>query len=114
MNCRVCNRELKNPKHAAAGVGPVCAKKKTIDRSGSAAVKITFLSSPRTTRKDRRSWLYQRSGKPSYLIRIYPDPEGNGRTAVCDCPDPIKTEKCEHLSAVAEADKRKFYGEGNE
>lgn len=25
--CKVCKRVLKNPKHAAAGIGPVCKKK---------------------------------------------------------------------------------------
>jgi hypothetical protein len=27
-SCRACGRTLTNPKHAALGLGPVCAKKK--------------------------------------------------------------------------------------
>lgn len=32
--CRVCRRTLKNPKHAAAGIGPVCARKGGIAKAG--------------------------------------------------------------------------------
>lgn len=112
-NCRVCKRKL-GTKHAAAGIGPICAAKERGSAGGSSKVKITFLSHPRTKRNERRSWLYRVEGEPSRLIRIYPDPEGEGRTANCDCPAGKAKEKCEHLSAVAEADKRKFYGEGTE
>lgn len=111
--CRVCKRRL-GPKNAAAGIGPICAKRlRRSDNAGGDVVKITFLSSPRTTVRDRRSWLYKRTDEPSYLIRVYPDAEGDGRSATCDCPTGKANRKCEHVTAVAAADKRKFYGEGN-
>jgi hypothetical protein len=112
MKCGICKRRL-GPKHAAAGIGPVCAKKNRAAAANAAAgVKITFLSSPRTTRADRRSWLFQRRGEPSYLIRIYPDATGDGRVAKCDCVAGRASRNCEHVKAIADADKRKFYGEG--
>lgn len=33
MNCIVCGRVLKDPKTAAAGVGPKCAKKLKLDKA---------------------------------------------------------------------------------
>ncbi len=111
MKCSYCKRRLTNPKAIAAGIGPICAKRKAA-ANAAAGVRITFLSSPRTTKRDLRSWLYRSNGEPSRLVRIFPDPDGEGRTANCDCPAGRESRKCIHLTAVAEADKRKFYGEG--
>lgn len=111
--CRVCNRRL-GPKHAAAGIGPICRKRiRGSDNAAGDVIKITFLSSPRTAVRDRRSWLYKRNDEPSCLIRVYPDPEGDGRSATCDCAKGKAKQKCDHITAVAAADKRRFYGEGN-
>lgn len=41
--CRVCNRPLKNPRHAQAGIGPVCAGK----------LGLTFAPRPRKARVER-------------------------------------------------------------
>jgi hypothetical protein len=37
--CRICGRALKNPKHAAAGIGPVCAKKQGAALGGGVTVQ---------------------------------------------------------------------------
>lgn len=113
MKCRICKRKL-GTKHAAAGIGPICAKKQKADGGRSANVKIVCFAKPRTTKESRRTWFYQRQGEPSYLVRIYPDATGDGRTATCDCQAGRASESCEHVEAVAAADKRKFYGEGNQ
>lgn len=105
MKCRVCNRRL-GPKHAAAGVGPVCAKRERAAADGVRYI-ITFLSSPRTTKTDRRSWLFRRKGEPSRLVRVFPDKKG--RTATCDCEQGRANKRCEHVDAVAKADWKKFY-----
>lgn len=109
MRCRVCNRRL-GPKHAAAGVGPVCAKREKGD-AVDVRFKITFLSSPRTKPTDRRSWLFRRPGEPSRLVRIFPD--AKGRTATCDCEKGRAATRCEHVDAVAKADTKKFYDQKN-
>jgi hypothetical protein len=109
MNCRVCGRALKNPIHAAAGVGPVCRRKR--DAGGPAAdrkVRVFFMSSPRTADRDRRTWLVRIGREPSAIVRIYPDPAGAGRTADCDCPSAKAGECCEHIRAAAVCDRRRF------
>ncbi len=108
MKCRVCKRNL-GPKHAAAGIGPTCAKReKAAGGSAGSRPKITFLSSPRTTARDRRTWLYRTEGEPSYMVRVYPDPEGDGRTGTCDCPTGRAAERCVHVDEVGRADAGKF------
>lgn len=104
MPCRVCNRKL-SPKHEAEGIGPVCKQKELAGRDGKQrAAKINFLSHPRTTAADVRSWLY-RSGGDRFTIRVFPG-KGTKRTATCDCGS---DHLCEHLAAVAPVDKEKFY-----
>jgi hypothetical protein len=108
-NCSVCGRELKNPKYRAAGVGPVCAKKNRLPDPGKAAqpqARIFFMSGPKTTAADRRTWLVRIDGEPSYLVRIYVDDEG--RTASCDCPTGKNKVRCRHVDLMAAADAERF------
>jgi hypothetical protein len=103
MSCRVCGRKL-SPKNEVAGIGPVCAKKELAGRSGGpAGAKINFISAPRTTRNDPRTWLYRADGL-RLTIRIYPG-KGDERRGDCECK---AATLCEHLAAVAAVDKEKF------
>lgn len=108
MKCSYCKRALKNPKAIAAGIGPVCAKRKAAALASGTGARITFLSSPRTTARDSRSWLYRIKGTPSFIVRIYPDPKGDGRTATCDCPAGRESERCLHVDQVGKVDAGKF------
>lgn len=105
-NCKICGRKLTNPKHFAAGVGPVCAKKRIPDDPREKFSKVYFMSKPTTSAADRRTWLVRIPGEPSYLVRIYVDDEG--RSATCDCPTGKHKTKCRHVELVAAADSKRF------
>ncbi len=49
--CRVCHREMKNPAHIAAGVGPICAMK--AGRGGARSVAKAVYSAAKLARVAR-------------------------------------------------------------
>lgn len=49
--CSKCHRPLKNPQHAAAGIGPVCAEKLGLEFKRPKAPKIPRPKAPRKLRK---------------------------------------------------------------
>lgn len=69
-------------------------------------MKIYFMSNPKATAADRRTWLVRKTPTgPSYLVRIYPD-NGNPdeKLILCDCT----SLRCNHIQAAIEADNRRF------
>lgn len=108
MKCSYCKRPLTNPEAIASGIGPICAKRKAAAIGSGIGAKITFMSHPRTGRHERRTWVYSLKGCPTYFVRIYPDPKGDGRTATCDCPAGKAAERCMHVDQVGKVDAGKF------
>lgn len=105
MNCSKCGDELKFGSYKLDEVeGPVCLK--CFDAIGKPikTTKVFFMSSPKTTAADRRSYLIRVPGEPAYLVRIFPA-DGNPDLK-CDCP---ATElRCDHVGIVEKVDRNKF------
>lgn len=120
--CVVCGRKFKGP----GDRGPVCRRRsaKAALLSGARivndpditpppALKAFYMSNPRATATDRRTWLVRpERGPGSWLVRIFPDDEG--RTAKCDCKAGQEGKRCEHVDLVAPIDARKFNTENKQ
>lgn len=98
MNCKVCNRKLKN--HTETGMGKVCQKKNR--NIGDDAAKSKLRVEPLFVRRQpRRTYLVFTSPRRQVVVTENED----GRFANCPCS---ATELCEHRIAVAEVDRAKF------
>lgn len=97
MNCKVCNRKLKNP--TALGMGKVCAKKNRNigDENAKSKIRVEPLF---VRRQERRSYLVFTS--PRRIVRI--EENEHGRFANCPC----SLEMCEHREMVAKIDRARF------
>jgi hypothetical protein len=115
IKCSACGRELTNAAHIAEGIGPVCKHKQARAGRGASeisdpAMKVCFMSSPRTTLADRRSYLVNAAGEPHRLVHIYPGRENVERTtADCECDVYRRDLKCVHIQAVGPIDANKFF-----
>lgn len=98
MNCKVCNRKLKN--HTETGMGKVCQKKNRNigDDSAKSSVRVEPLF---VRRQPRRSYAVFTS--PRRIVVVTENE--TGRFANCPCSE---TELCEHRQIVAKVDRRRF------
>lgn len=97
MNCKVCNRKLKN--HTESGMGKVCQKKNRNigDESAKSKIRVEPLF---VKRQPRRSYMVFTSPRQVVVITE----NETGRFANCPC----STEMCEHREIVAKIDRQRF------
>jgi hypothetical protein len=82
----------------------------------SSSIRVAFMSSPKTTLSDLRTYMVRETGEPSAMVRVHPGDIRPGdrtrfatfATVTCDCPEPKIAGYCKHAAAVLKIDGRKF------